>query len=109
MVTFVEVNDGVLIVRAPLSGVVWPLERIPDPVFAQKMVGDGAVAEDEAAFRARGQTVMVVTRRLVPAITRLITRQKRMVLRERPNKTLQSPSRAGRKSKPCRNSRAACG
>ena len=29
-------------VRAPLSGVVWPLERIPDPVFAQKMVGDGA-------------------------------------------------------------------
>ena len=28
-------------VLAPLSGVVWPLERIPDPVFAQKMVGDG--------------------------------------------------------------------
>ncbi|MEY2504020.1 MAG: multiphosphoryl transfer protein [Verrucomicrobiota bacterium] len=26
---------------APLSGEVWPLERIPDPVFAQKMVGDG--------------------------------------------------------------------
>ena len=26
---------------APFSGVVWPLERIPDPVFAQKMVGDG--------------------------------------------------------------------
>lgn len=26
---------------APLSGVVWPLERVPDPVFAQKMVGDG--------------------------------------------------------------------
>ena len=35
-------NDGVLIVWAPLSGVVWPLERIPDPVFAQKMVGDSA-------------------------------------------------------------------
>jgi phosphocarrier protein FPr len=28
-------------VVAPLSGQVWPLERIPDPVFAQKMVGDG--------------------------------------------------------------------
>ena len=28
--------------RAPLSGIVWPLERVPDPVFAQKMVGDGA-------------------------------------------------------------------
>src|SRR5437762_4173598 len=26
---------------APLSGQIWPLERIPDPVFAQKMVGDG--------------------------------------------------------------------
>jgi len=28
-------------VLSPLSGQVWPLERIPDPVFAQKMVGDG--------------------------------------------------------------------
>src|SRR5262245_10581089 len=26
---------------APLSGQVWPLKRVPDPVFAQKMVGDG--------------------------------------------------------------------
>jgi multiphosphoryl transfer protein len=41
-ITFVEVNDGVLSLLAPVSGVVWPLERIPDPVFAQKMVGDGA-------------------------------------------------------------------
>jgi len=28
-------------VLAPLSGQVWPLEQVPDPVFAQKMVGDG--------------------------------------------------------------------
>src|ERR1700748_1915662 len=28
-------------VFSPLSGQIWPLERIPDPVFAQKMVGDG--------------------------------------------------------------------
>jgi phosphocarrier protein FPr len=28
-------------VISPLSGQVWPLERVPDPVFAQKMVGDG--------------------------------------------------------------------
>ena len=28
-------------VLAPLSGQIWPLERVPDPVFAQKMVGDG--------------------------------------------------------------------
>lgn len=26
---------------APLSGQIWPLEQIPDPVFSQKMVGDG--------------------------------------------------------------------
>src|SRR4051794_31872230 len=26
---------------APLSGNIWALERVPDPVFAQKMVGDG--------------------------------------------------------------------
>jgi phosphocarrier protein FPr len=28
--------------QAPLSGVVVPLEQVPDPVFSQKMVGDGA-------------------------------------------------------------------
>ncbi|MCB1793893.1 MAG: PTS glucose transporter subunit IIA, partial [Candidatus Competibacteraceae bacterium] len=26
---------------APLSGPLVPIERVPDPVFAQKMVGDG--------------------------------------------------------------------
>jgi hypothetical protein len=33
---------------------------------------DEAVAEDEAAFRLRGQTVVVVPNRLVPEVTRLI-------------------------------------
>jgi phosphoenolpyruvate-protein phosphotransferase len=28
-------------ILSPLSGQIWPLERVPDPVFAQKMVGDG--------------------------------------------------------------------
>lgn len=28
-------------ILAPLSGVLVPLEQVPDPVFAQKMVGDG--------------------------------------------------------------------
>ena len=32
---------GQLRILSPLSGQVWPLERVPDPVFAQKMVGDG--------------------------------------------------------------------
>ena len=27
--------------RAPLDGVIFPLEQVPDPVFSQKMVGDG--------------------------------------------------------------------
>jgi phosphotransferase system HPr (HPr) family protein len=30
-----------LTIVSPLSGNIWPLERIPDPVFAQKIVGDG--------------------------------------------------------------------
>jgi len=28
-------------VKAPLSGVIFPIEQVPDPVFSQKMVGDG--------------------------------------------------------------------
>jgi phosphocarrier protein FPr len=30
-----------LVLKAPLSGVLVPIERVPDPVFSQKMVGDG--------------------------------------------------------------------
>ncbi len=30
-----------LIIVAPLSGIIVPLERVPDPAFAQRMVGDG--------------------------------------------------------------------
>src|SRR4029078_12056929 len=30
-----------LTILAPLSGQTWPLERVPDPVYAQKLVGDG--------------------------------------------------------------------
>jgi len=26
---------------APVSGIIYPLERVPDPVFSQKLVGDG--------------------------------------------------------------------
>src|SRR6478609_5361849 len=37
----VATNNSRLQLLAPLSGHIWPLERIPDPVFAQKMVGDG--------------------------------------------------------------------
>ena len=34
-----------------------------------------AVGEDEASFQLRGQTVMVVPKRLVPEITRLIDKR----------------------------------
>ena len=27
--------------KAPVDGVIFPLEQVPDPVFSQKMVGDG--------------------------------------------------------------------
>ncbi len=30
-----------LVLKAPLSGIVVPLDHVPDPVFAQRMVGDG--------------------------------------------------------------------
>jgi hypothetical protein len=37
-------SDGQLmasIIKAPLSGPLVPLAEVPDPVFAQKLVGDG--------------------------------------------------------------------
>src|SRR5512145_517568 len=40
-------------ILSPLSGQVWPLERVPDPVFAQKMVGDGlSIDPADAVLRA---------------------------------------------------------
>jgi phosphocarrier protein FPr len=41
-------------VLAPLSGQVWPLERVPDPVFAQKMVGDGLSVDPTDAVLVAG-------------------------------------------------------
>lgn len=34
-----------LILRAPLSGVLVPLNEVPDPVFSERMVGDGVAIE----------------------------------------------------------------
>lgn len=52
---------------------------------------DEAVAEDEAAFQLRGQTVLVVPNRLVPEITRLIERRRphRVTGSHRPDKGLE--------------------
>ena len=52
-----------------------------------------AVAEDEAAFRRRDQTVMVVPKGLVPTITKLITREETVAARGRHNNGLQRPRR----------------
>jgi hypothetical protein len=38
----------------------------------EQQTEDEAVAEDEAAFRLRGQTVVLIPKRLVPEVTRLI-------------------------------------
>ena len=37
----IPMSDNQLILLAPVSGVVYPLERVPDPVFSQKLAGDG--------------------------------------------------------------------
>src|SRR3954468_17697798 len=66
---------------APLSGQVWPLERVPDPVFAQKMVGDGlsidptdavllAACDGEvAALHAAGHAVTLRTAAGIEVLT----------------------------------------
>ena len=41
-------------ILSPLSGQVWPLERVPDPVFAQKMVGDGLSIDPTDAMLLAG-------------------------------------------------------
>ena len=70
---------------------------------------DEAVAEDEAAFHRRGQTVMVVPTPLVPAITRLITKRGAFVTRGRHNTPLQPTSSAHRPRSSKSGSRAARG
>jgi glucose-specific phosphotransferase system IIA component len=39
---------------SPVSGPVWPLEPVPDPVFAQKMVGDGLSVDPTDAVLVAG-------------------------------------------------------
>jgi phosphoenolpyruvate-protein phosphotransferase len=39
-----------LVLKAPLSGIVVPLDQVPDPVFAQKMVGDGVSIDPVTAM-----------------------------------------------------------
>ena len=36
---------AVVELKAPVDGVILPLEQVPDPVFSQKMVGDGVAID----------------------------------------------------------------
>ena len=65
----------------------------------EQQTEDEAVAEDEAAFRLRNQTVMIVPRLLVPAITRLIERRGpgRQAVSSRTNKALQPTAHKARR------------
>ncbi|MBK8203457.1 MAG: HPr family phosphocarrier protein [Bdellovibrionales bacterium] len=45
-----EQQKGVLVFKSPFSGFIIPLEEVPDPVFAQKMVGDGLAIDPTSEF-----------------------------------------------------------
>jgi multiphosphoryl transfer protein len=40
-----QANSSKLALLAPLSGCLVPIERVPDPVFSQKLVGDGVALD----------------------------------------------------------------
>ncbi|MBI3303776.1 MAG: hypothetical protein HYZ72_17060 [Deltaproteobacteria bacterium] len=67
----------------------WNEERMRKLLLHYEMqTEDEAVAEDEATFRRRDQTVMVVPKNLVPTITRIIAKegQRKQSVSRRPNK-----------------------
>jgi hypothetical protein len=54
----------------------WNEARVQDVLeHYESQTEEEAMAEDEAVFRQRNQTVMVVPKKLVPAVTKLITRR----------------------------------
>ena len=57
-------------ILSPLSGPTWPLERVPDPVFAQKLVGDGVSIDPTDAVLLAGCDGEVVS---LPATGHAVT------------------------------------
>ena len=57
-------------ILSPLSGQTWPLERVPDPVFAQKLVGDGVSIDPTDAVLLAGCDGEVVS---MPATGHAVT------------------------------------
>jgi len=71
----------------------WDEDRVRSVLeHYEQQTEEQSVAEDEAAFRLRGQTVIVIPKRLVPEVTRMIE------LRGSPRP--MNPARPGRRSKP---------
>jgi hypothetical protein len=55
----------------------WDEERVRQVLeHYENQTEDEAVAEDDAAFEAEGQTVMIVPTELVPEIRKLISRRR---------------------------------
>jgi len=63
----------------------------------ESQTDEEAVAEDEAAYRRRDQTVMVVPKKLVPTITKMIAREgkRKQKPARRPNKSAALDRGAG--------------
>lgn len=40
-----QVNEGDEVLTSPMNGVVLPIEKVPDPTFSEKMLGDGIAIE----------------------------------------------------------------
>ena len=57
-------------ILSPLSGQTWPIERVPDPVFAQKLVGDGISIDPTDAVLLAGCDGEVVS---LPATGHAVT------------------------------------
>jgi hypothetical protein len=67
----------------------------------EQQTEDEALAEDEAAFRLRGQTVVVIPNGLVPEVTRLIGahRSHRQIGSGRPNAVSKPMAHRTRRSR----------
>jgi|GEM_PF-102657 len=55
LVSFDAAQNKELFLTSPLTGRALPLEQVPDPVFAEKMVGEGAAVE----VQVNGQATLV--------------------------------------------------
>jgi phosphoenolpyruvate-protein phosphotransferase len=59
-----------IVLRAPFSGWLTPLEEVPDPVFAERMMGDGiAIDPVEAVLRAPADAMVVAIPETAHAVT----------------------------------------